>query len=418
MKTRRLLLHSVTLAALFGAASLHASTALDDYLVRAADSNPGLKAKFAAYKAALEQVPQAGSLPDPQVMFGYFIQPVETRVGPQRARISASQMFPWFGALESKKDAAANMAKARYELFAEAKSRLFFEVKSAYYNLYFTRKAIDITKENIAILATFRKLTLIKVESGLASSVDVLRVEMEIADLENRLALLHDTYSSQQTAFNNLIDAESSAAVTLPDTLAVADRPLDAGATLDSIRTGNHQVLQTEFMEAAYRKQELVARKMGKPSFSVGVDYLIVGKSSNPMTSSSESGTDAIVFPTIGLSVPIYRHKYTAMAREAALLQESQGDGRRDKINMLETTFAETDKEYRDAVRRIPLYLGQSDKAIRALGILRTEYETSGKNFEEILRMERQLLGYELETEKARTDKGAAAAFFEYLMGK
>ena len=418
MKIRRMTLSPIAIATLWGTMSVCAADSLDGYLAEAADNNPGLKAKFAAYNAALEQVPQVGSLPDPQVMFGYFIRPVETRVGPQRARISATQMFPWFGVLGAKKDAAVTMAKAKYEVFAEAKSRLFFEVKSAYYNLYFTGKAIDITRENIAILTTFRNLALIKVESGLATSVDVLRVEMEIADLENRRALLEDSFAAQQTGFNNLLDAKSRSTVVLPDTIVIPDRTLAADATLDSIRNGNHQVLQSEFMEAAYRKQELVARKMGKPNFSIGIDYILVGKSSNPMASPSESGRDAIVFPTIGLSVPIYRQKYTAMAKEAALQQESQGGERRDRINMLETSFAATEKEYRDAARRVPLFEGQADKANRALGILRTEYETSGKNFEEVLRMERQLLGYELEREKARTDKGAAAAFIEYLTGK
>ena len=52
------------------------------------------------------------------------------------------------------------------------------------------------------------------------------------------------------------------------------------------------------------------------------------------------------------------------------------------------------------------------------MNILETEYENSGKNFEEVLRMERQLLRYKLELEKARADKSAAVAFINYLMGR
>jgi cobalt-zinc-cadmium efflux system outer membrane protein len=418
MKIVQLAVFTISVISLFNVCPVRAASPLDEYLVQAAENNPGLKAKFAAYQAALEQVPQIGSLPDPQVMFGYFIRPMETRVGPQRARISASQMFPWFGTLGLKKNAAAALAKVKYETFAEAKSRLFFDVKSTYYNLYFAAKAIRISEENIGILSTFRSLALIKVESGLASSVDVLRVEMEIADLENQLALLHDNFWALRTTFNNLLDVSGDAAITLPDTLVVPDVAFSTEAALDSIRTGNHLILQSEYMEASFRKQELAAKKMGMPNFSVGFDYVFVGKSSNPMAPSSESGKDAFVFPTIGLSIPIYRHKYTAMVKEAVLQQQSQGSERRDRINMLETAFAKTNKEYLDAVRRIPLYKEQSNKADRALGILRTEYETSGKNFEEVLRIERQLLQYELNIEKARSDKGASVAFIGYLMGK
>ena len=80
---------------------LLAQEPLDVYLKEAAQNNPGLKARYFAYQAALEKVPQVGALPDPQVSFGYFISPVETRVGPQRMRISAMQMFPWLGTLDS-----------------------------------------------------------------------------------------------------------------------------------------------------------------------------------------------------------------------------------------------------------------------------------------------------------------------------
>jgi hypothetical protein len=50
---------------------------IDEYLVIAAKSNPLLKAKFNQYLAAMEKVPQVGTLPDPQLTFGYFISTPE-----------------------------------------------------------------------------------------------------------------------------------------------------------------------------------------------------------------------------------------------------------------------------------------------------------------------------------------------------
>ncbi len=370
------------------------------------------------YLAALEKVPQVGALPDPQVTFGYFIQPVETRVGPQKARISASQMFPWFGTLGAKEDVASEMANSKYELFEEAKSHLFYDVKSTYYNLYFTQKAIEITLENITVLNTFRKLALIKLEAGLVSSVDVLRVEMEIADLENQLALLKDNYAMMQTGFNNLLNVDVQRSVIIPDSLGNKDFDMTREAMLDSIRNGNHQVLQMEFMEASYEKQQTVARKMAKPNLMLGLDYVVTGKSSNPMVSPPESGKDAMIFPMVGISIPLYRQKYTSMVKETVFMQKSTENSRLDKINVLETTFEKADRDYKDAGRRLPLYYRQSGRAEKALNILQTVYENDGENFEEMLRMERQLLKYKLELEKARADKNAAIAFINYLMGK
>lgn len=416
MKTIKTTIYILLAFFLLTGSFAHAQDRLDSYLTEAAKSNPGLQGKFGEYMAALQKVPQVGALPDPQVTFGYFIQPVETKLGPQRARISASQMFPWFGTLNAKEDVATEMAKSKYEEFREAKSRLFYDVKSTYYNLYFSQKAIDITLQNITILNTFRKLSLIKVEAGAASTVDVLRVEMELADLENQLALLRDKMNTQKVQFNNLLNVDNQRSVLLPDTLDNTNLDMTAQAVLDSIRSGNHQVLQMEFMQAAYARQQIVAQKMGKPKLMLGLDYMFIGKGDNPTI--ADAGKDAFVFPMVGISIPLYRKKYTAMVEEAALMQESTENKKLDKVNILETTFEMANKDYKDAGRRIPLFRGQSDRADKALSILQTEYESDGKNFEEVLRMDRQFLKYKLELEKARSDKNAAIAFINYLAGK
>jgi cobalt-zinc-cadmium efflux system outer membrane protein len=391
---------------------------LNGYLVEAAENNPGLKSSFNEYLASLEQVPQAGALPDPRVTFGYFIEPVETRVGPQQARISAAQMFPWFGTLDARKDAASEMAKSKYEKFEEAKSRLFYDVKSIYYNLYFTHQAIIITNDNINILNTLRKMALIKLESGLASAVDVLRVEIEIADLENQLANLRDMFFSLKVNFNNLLNVDEQREVVLPEILPVAELETAREVILDSIRSGNHQIMQLEFIEASLTGREKAASRAGKPGFSIGLDYMITGESANAMADAASSGHDAIVFPMVGITIPLYRQKYRAMVKETVYLKEAALNKREDKINVLETAFTRTDNDYRDADRRISLYKGQSDRAEKAIEIMETEYATTGKNFEEILRMERQLLKYRLELEKSYADKNAAVAFIDYLMGK
>jgi len=243
-----------------------------------------------------------------------------------------------------------------------------------------------------------------------------LRVEIEISDLENQLALLRDKYFAQLTGFNNLLNVDENREVIIPDSLENNDLSYDRGAIIDSIRNNNHQVLQLAYLESAFKNQETAAKRSGAPKFMIGADYMITGKSSMPDV--SESGKDAIVFPMVGISVPIYRKKYTAMVKEAQLMQESVQNKTEDKVNVLETSFEMTNKDYKDADRRIPLFRLQTERASKALNILQTEYETSGKNFEEVLRMERQLLKYKLELEKARADKDAAIAFINFLMGK
>ena len=385
---------------------------LNMYLQTAAEKNPGLKAKFNEYMAALEVAPQVKALPDPQVAFAYFIQPVETRVGPQNFKFSASQMFPWFGTLKAKENAAIQLAKAKYEAFEDSRSVLFNDVKSSYYNLYFNNKAISISIENIDILNVFRKLAYIKVEAGLVSAVDEYRIEMEIGDLENQLAFLRDKQYVLKVMFNNYLNVNKDNPVLLPELLLTSNLNFSKQAALDSIRINNHQLLSIDFQAEALRFKQEVASRSGKPGFSLGMEYTVVGRGVNNLT-----GADALMFPKVGITIPLYRNKYKAMVREVLYLETATKNKKLDKINVLETLFENGWKEYQDADRRIYLYVSQLDLAKKSLNLLETEYATGNSNFEEILRMERKVLKYNLELEKARADKPAAISFITYLMG-
>ena len=106
---------------------------LSDYLAYSALNNPGLEAAFNRWKAALNRVPQVRSLPDPRFNYKYFIEEVETRVGPQRQSFGISQLFPWFGKLDLRGDVAAQAANSARQKYQAAKLKLFFEVTDVYY---------------------------------------------------------------------------------------------------------------------------------------------------------------------------------------------------------------------------------------------------------------------------------------------
>jgi outer membrane protein TolC len=386
---------------------------LDNYLVTAAENNPSLQIKFKEYMAALEVAPQVRALPDPQAAFAYFISPIETRVGPQQFRLSISQMFPWFGTLEAKENVANQTAKAKYEAFLESKSRLFNEVRSNYYNIYFNRRAIDITMENLVILNSFKKLANIKVETGKVSAIDEYRIEMEIGDMENRLAYLKDNQHVLEVMFVNLLNADSELEIDIPEILWTRDIGLRKDQVWDTISSNNHQLLAINLQKEGLTFRKELAEKAGKPDFSIGFDYTMVGQGEDNL-----AGTDAFVFPKVGITIPLYRSKYRAMVNEVVYLQEAKEFEKIDKINFLETILEESWKDYLDSDRRIRLYINQQGLAKQSLKLLETEYATGNKDFEEILRMERKLLTYGLELEKARSDKQAAISFINYLMGR
>lgn len=116
--------------------------AIEDYLRYAAFNNASLKGSFQSWKAAVEAITQAKSLPDPKFNYGYFIREVETRVGPQRQKFDIMQTFPWFGTIKARTDQAAAKAKAAHKRYEAKRLELFQQVKHAYYEYSYLAKAI------------------------------------------------------------------------------------------------------------------------------------------------------------------------------------------------------------------------------------------------------------------------------------
>lgn len=385
---------------------------LNDYLQIASENNPELKAKFYQYRASLEKIAQAGSLPDPQISFAYFIEPVETRLGPQKAKIGASQMFPWFGTLNAKEEVEAQKAKAEYQEFLDLKNKIHFKVKKSYFELYFTKRAISIAKENLKILRLFKSMAITKIEAGKTSAADGLRIDMEINDIEYSIAKLQDNFLVKSIEFNKTLNRDRSAEVKISDSIQITDINYSKRMLRDSILKNNHQLSKIGYQISSLKQSEIFSKKLSMPDISIGFEYISIDKVDNL------SGKDAIVFPKIGLSIPLYNKKYKALTKEAVLKQNSAEQQKLSISNNLEIVFEDTYNNYTDAERRLQYYKKQKGLAEKTLKLLKYDYSSNTADFEELLRIERKLLKYNLEYERAIADKLMSLAYINYLTSK
>lgn len=460
-------IHSFVYILLLTTATTNAQT-LDDYLKIAAENNPGLKSKFYSYQASLEKGSQVSSLPDPQLTFGIFIEPMQRFMGNQVADISVMQMFPWFGTLGAAEDEAAAMAKAQYEEFNEAKTMLFYEVKATYYTLYLLQKEISITEENIEILKTLEQIAISRLKSGESTSsnnssgsgmekdkssvtsgssgmsgmniqgqttsgssnrsqdmsstnqmsggsgmVDVLRVQIEMNELKNKLALLNDTKQPLLTQFNKLLNRQLNEFVNIPDSVSPSPLPASIAEMPDSIRLNNPMILMLQREEQAFLAQREMNKKMGFPMIGLGLQYSIFQQRPGNMMEAQN-----MIMPMVTFSLPIWRGKYDGAIKEAELLHQSTGLRKEEISNQLMVSYEEAIKDFRDAERRNELYQQQTRLAQQVLDILLVQYTTAGSDFEELLRIQQQLLDYRLRGLDAVVDQNISAAMLERLMGR
>ena len=386
---------------------------LDDYFKAAAENNPGLQAMYKEYEAALQQVPQVNALPDPTFSFGYFISPVETRVGPQQAKFSLNQMFPWFGTLKAQGDAAALMSEAKFHSFIDARNKLYFQVASAYYPLYELKEWIRIEQKNISILESYKNIATKKFENGSGTMVDVLRVDIMLKDAQTNLSILREKEKPLVTTFNNLLNRPKNEMVVIGNSLKREN--LTDNFRKDSLIAANPNLKALDFKFQASKAAELTAKKQGLPKLGIGLDYVLVGERSD--ISLPESGKD-VFMPMVSVTIPIFRGKYNASVKEAQFMQESYLYQKEEVTNTLISNYEMVWFEIQQQQQLLSLYEQQIQTSQQSLNLLFTSYGNSGKEFEEVLRMQQQLLKYQKLKATAMTQHQIAVAKINYLTSK
>ena len=386
---------------------------LEDYFKIAAENNPGLLSQYKEFEAALQKVPQVSTLPDPSFSFGYFVSPVETRVGPQQARFSLTQMFPWFGTLKAQGDAATLMAEAKYQSFLDAKNKLYYEVSAAYFPLYELKEWIKIEENNIAILESYKTISNSKFKNGNGTLVDVLRVDIMLKEAKTTLGILNKKEKPLMASFNKLLNRDEMQPVAITDTIVV--EPVLSGYNKDAFIVDHPLMNSIDLKTKASEASERAAIKQGFPKLGLGLDYVMVGERTD-MTL-VDNGKD-VLMPMLTVTLPIFRGKYKAAVKEAQLMQESYSFQKKEIANSLNSNYEMALFDIRQQTDLVSLFDEQIEESKQALNLLYTAYGNSGKDFEEVLRMQQQLLKYDKLKITALSQYRIAMAKLDYITAK
>ena len=390
---------------------------IEDYQQIAAENNPEVRSAFHQYLASLEEPDQMGALPDPEVAFAYFISPIETRLGPQQARISLTQMFPWFGTLGDKREIASIQSKAHFEIFRETRNRIFYQTEKAFLELYELDRSIEIAEENLQILNSLVEISLRRYETNQATQVDVLRAQIEQEDLKTQLALLRDNRSVLEKRISELLNHPENVQIHTPDTLNTELLLDDSQSLRNQLIRENPALSRLRYQEESSREMKKLAAKDGKPSFGIGADYIFTGERTD-MSGLTDNGKDALI-ARASFRIPLFRNKYNSKVQQAEQNIQSAQMEISSKENSLETDLDESLRDYYDSERRFELYdQTQIQRVNQALTIMMQSYSTDSSNFEEILRMQRKLLDYQLSRIQSLADMHKTMAYIEYLTGQ
>jgi outer membrane protein TolC len=388
---------------------------LQDYLVYAALNNPGLEAAFDRWQAALESVPQVRALPDPRFTYAYFIREVETRVGPQQHKFRIAQMFPWFGKLELRGNAAGEEAEAARQRYEAQKVRLFYEVKEAYYEYYYLGRAIAVVRDQLRFVTYLEGVVRTRYRAAAAKYADVIRAQVELGKLDDQLRSLQDlrepVVAGINAALNRPIWAE------LPWPAEVAEAKVDA--TDEQIflwlEESSPELKELDHWTAKAGIGIDLARKNFYPDVTFGLDYIQTG---GPIMSTPDAGKDPVI-AMVSINVPLWYGKLRAAVREAEARQRASANSRTNLENVLSARVKLALYKWRDAERKIDLYRDTLlPKARQSLRAYETAFMAGTATFLDVVDAIRVLLHFELSYERALADHAKSLAGVEKLIGR
>lgn len=457
------------------ASAQETSDSLSHYLEQAARNNPQVRSELMIYKASLEKIPQAGAYPDPELEIGFYLNPMETLMGNQVADFKLMQMFPWFGTRKAARNEASEMARMAYEKFRESRDNLWYEVKSKWYQLSNLSEQHKTTQANIDLLIQLEQLAINRFSASSAQGVtsvaspksidssasppaaaggmsgmggsasamasssssasgmsgggmgggmnassgggmaDVLRIQLERAELDNNLENIRSARLVAEAQFNALLSRSSDAAVVVPDSLEQRVFLLDDAAIMDRIFAQNPMLTMLDAEGRTYRAKAKMNLRMSYPMIGIGLQYSPISKSDNPMVMADMNGKD-MVMPMLTVSLPLFRKKYNAQQRESRNYWLANELKRDNVQNQLQAEYVGVRQQLEDAARKVELYTRQYALSLSTWQLMIREFSTGRQSLTDVIQVERQMLDYKLKKSESIAAYNTTVASVERLV--
>lgn len=282
---------------------------LQDLIEQALENNPEIKSMQRRFDMMRARVQQAKALDQPMLSVGYMgnIAPFYVqRDDPSSGRsISITQDLPFPGKRALKGKVASSEADAEWWSFEQTRRNVVAEVKDAYFDLYYTSKALGVVTKTKTLLEQFTKIAEARYAVGKGIQQDVLKAQVEFSKLLEQQTMLEQRKEIGRARLNSLLYRESDSPLAMPEELK--PRAFDFSlAQLNEKAIANYPDLkaQRRKIEGAQYAIQL-AKKEFYPDFSVSFTY-----------------TNRPAMPEMyGLSVGVKLPIYTAQKQTPALTE-------------------------------------------------------------------------------------------------
>ncbi len=381
----------------------------------AVERNPKLKAVRASWQATIEKYPQVTALPDPMLMYSYFVRNVETRVGPQRHRIGFSQSFPYPGTLDVMGRVTLKEIEIERVKYEQVVRDLIVDLKLAYYELVYLQQARQIAEQNQQLLDHILKIANTRYASNEGTLNDVLEAQSQLAQLSYDLILLWELEQVEKGNINALLSVPSATPLgaPVPTTYTVLNIPV---TDLEKQALAQRQELQIAdlMIQKATEVIELSKLKT-KPMFKLELMTIETGDAL--MSRTLDSGKNPISMG-VGISIPWSSSKNQGQIQESELKRLAAVENKRLIEDLTAANLKRVYFRLENARRLVDLYeKSLIPQAEQAMQVAETWHKESTKSITEFLETQSVWLNFNLARLRAITDYQQNLARLERLIG-
>jgi outer membrane protein, heavy metal efflux system len=388
------------------------TSTLSDYQHYAEIHNPELQSAIQNWKAAKERVRQIYALPDPQL--SYSFEDMGSGLKMFQHRFEVSQMFPWFGKRGLMRDQAkieSDMAEQKYQ---EMKFKLSSMVTMAYAEWYYLSREIAVTEENMKLVSYFERVARSKYTVGTEPQSAVIKAQVELGMLEVDLQSLRDLEEPTRAKLNAVLNRPLNEPLPIVTTLPEIEITVPYDRLVSQVQERNPSIKALTLESSAKTKDIFLAKKRYYPDFMLGVG---TEKMAGPLKQLMETNKNSLM-GMFSINLPIWRHSYRSGVQEANFQLNSIVMEQKNLENEFLTELKKVWYEYHNAERKMKLYHDSLiPKAKQSLTISQKEFESGMSDFLDLIDGQRTLLEFELNYEKALTDRLQYYSQIEQLTG-
>jgi len=303
---------------------------LDDAVPEALEKSPEAESALHTIKALQYRIAPAEALPDPTVTVGWAGNPAPFSIMAQDASsyrgVTVSEQFPLPGKRKLQGAIASKDVEAAHTNYEAIRRRITAEVKTAYYEYFFDDKALQAANRNKATLDELAQIAEAQYRAGKATQPDVLRAQVEVSLLLEKIIVLETQRATAQAQLNALMQRAPEAPLPpaeeiQPDAMPYSlDQLYALAADNDADAQGDQKQIERWQLAVA------LAQKQLRPD--IGVSYMFQQRA-------DQSAMNGLSF---SVNLPIFskskQHPAISEASENLIVAQKTRDGRMNQVRL------------------------------------------------------------------------------------